>query len=235
MFQALEMAQNMMTSEMASGAAANLAAESDRNKGLFDALEVKFDVSSPVFLDHPFMVLITRFHAPNARDGKSQSSVFAKALEPFGSTPVKVEALQGGFPKGFEVEGVEVHLYDQGREVATDVAPKRVPLSRSEAFAFLLTDYLHNHKGATLPALPALGRLDKEERAHLTSVQFHATYFVKVAGDGHPLAVFTDEACSQPADENVVAVAQNVRFYPALEKGKAVDGVARMAFNWLRL
>jgi hypothetical protein len=66
--------------------------------------------------------------------------------------------------------------------------------------------------------------------------QREAAYFVKVDKTGHPVSgVYIDEECSQPADEAVAVLAAPVRYYPALDKGKAVEGVARLILNQLTL
>jgi hypothetical protein len=110
-----------------------------------------------------------------------------------------------------------------------------VPLTREEAFEYLKIDYFHGHKGETMPATPAIGRPDRMELARLTPKLLEAVYYVKVDKIGRPGGVFTDEDCSQPADEVVSSLATSARYYPALEKGKAVDGVARLVITHLDL
>jgi hypothetical protein len=159
--------------------------------------------------------------------------IYARALEAIGSRPQKIHILQGGLPHGYELVSYQVHLYNLGQEVATDVVPERVSLTREEAFEYVKADYLGTHKGATLPSTPAMGKLGLETKAELTPAQLGGTYFVKVNKDGKPEEAFLDEACSQPVDGVVATVVKYVRFFPALEKGKSVDGVARLRFSYL--
>lgn len=133
--------------------------EEELAKELYDAMEVNFEVVSAEPLNNPFVVVITRFHDQNARPGASQNWIYAKSLNPTDDQPVKVHVLQGGFPKGFVLEEFQVHLYNQGHEVATNVAPKRVPLTLDAAMLYLAMDYQRRHKGETLPAKLALTRL----------------------------------------------------------------------------
>jgi len=91
-------------------------------------------------------------------------------------------------------------------------------------------DRISRAKGATLPATPAIGRLDEETRARLSLDQQKRTYYVKVSKDGLAETVFVDEACSLPADATVASVVQAMRFYPALEKNKELPGVAKLVF-----
>jgi hypothetical protein len=234
-FQAQGQAESLRQSNLASGAYANLAAQADMEQEMFDAVEVRFELSSPVFLEKPYVVIITRFHARDDKPGVARNAVFAKALEGFGAKPAKVEVLHGGFPLGFEIEELQVHLYNAGKEIPTDIAQKRVPLTREEAFEYLKIDYFRGHKSNTMPATPAVGRPDKPDLARLTPNQLKATYFVKVNKKGVPSGVFLDEECSQPADEVVAALAGAARYYPALAEGKAVDGVAHLVLNDLDL
>ena len=235
-FQAQGQMENLRQSNITSGGFAHLAAESDMALENYDAVEVRFDVSSAVFLEKPYVVIITRFHARDDKPGVARNAVFAKALESIGAKPTRVEVLHGGFPLGFEIEDLQVHLYNEGKEVPTDVAQKRVPLTREEAFEYLKIDYFRGHKGETMPATPAVGRPDRLEMARLGLKQLEAVYFVKVDKSGHPVGgVYIDEEFSQPAEEAVAALAGAVRYYPALEQGKAVEGVARLILPHLEL
>ena len=228
-------ADAMRQSNVTSGAFANLAAENDMKQELFDAVSVRFQVSSPVYLEKPYLVVITRFHTRDDKPGAARNAVYAKALDAIGSKPTTVDVLHGGFPPGFELEECQVHLYNEGREIPTDFAQKRVPLTRDEAFEYLKIEYVSGHKNETLMATPALGRPDRTERQRLTPNQWKGVYYAKVSKDGLPLGTYTDEACSQPVDDAVGALAQNVRYYPTMEKGKLVEGTARLSFPQLAL
>jgi hypothetical protein len=149
-------------------------------------------------------------------------------LDAIGSKPVHIDAIHGGFPPGFELDDVQVHLYSDGREIPTEVAPKRVALSRDDAFEYLKIEYLSGHRDETLTASPAIGRPTKEQQLKLTPNQLKAVYFAKVSPDGVPVGTFSDEACTQPVEGLVSELAQNVRYYPAMEKGKLVEGTARL-------
>ena len=158
----------MLASQVTNGAFARLKADEDMAKELFDAVEISFEVASDIRLVKPYLVVITRFHARNDKPGMARNAVFAKALESIGSKPRKIEVLDGGFPPGFEIEDLQVHLYNEGKEIATDVASMRVRLTGKEAFEYLISEYLSSHKGATLAATPALGKPSNEEQIRLT-------------------------------------------------------------------
>ena len=197
----------------------------------FDAMRYSFELSSPTPLNRPYLVFIVHYHEKDAKPGTKQGTViYAKAIEPVGDKPAKIRILQTGMPVGFIVEECQVRLYNGGQEIATNVAPRRVPLTKDEAFLYLKIDRIGRAKGASLPAAPALGRLDEETKSRLTLEQLKSPYYVQVSKDGRAEGVFTDPDCKHPADEPVAAVVQAMRFFPALEKGKEQAGVAKLVF-----
>ena len=203
-------------------------------KKLFDAMDVTFEVASPQPLNSPYVVIVAQYRERDERPGIAHNWIYARTLEPIDSKPRKVRLLQGGLPPGFELLNFKLHLYDRGQELATNVADKRVPLTRDEAFLYLKIDYVSSHKEATLPPTAAMGKLPADLRSRLTSAQFAHTFFVKVSKDGLPGEVFLDEACAQKADDSyLLSVIRDIRFNPALDKRRAVDGVARLNFDSL--
>lgn len=226
------MSSAQFNSDSTNPALGDLRAKADLSKELFDAVEVEFEISAQAELHKPYVVLIARYHE-REKPKYSRDLIYARALDSIGPTPQHVHILQGGLPEGFELENYQVHLYDLGQEVATDVAPKRVPLTREEAFEYLKAEYIGSHKGATLPASPAMGKLGIQTKAQLAPSQLNGAYFVRVTSEGKPLRAFMDEACSQPVDDAIDSLVKTVRFFPALDHGKCIEGVARLTFSHL--
>lgn len=203
---------------------------------LFDAVEVSFEVSSATPVPSPYLFIVARYRGPEDKPGTVRSWIYAKAIDPIGSVSRKVTFRQGGFPPGFTLEDVQLHLYTAGREIASNVAPKRVELTRSEAFLYIVADYIGTHRGATLPATPAMSDLSGDRRARLTADQLQQTYYVRVAKDGRVVAAYADEACrTQVDDPALLAAVQSVLFKPALEKGKPVEAVAALNLGRLSI
>ena len=201
-------------------------------KQLFDAVEVTFEVSSPQPLNKPYVVIVAQFRERDEKPGTAHNWIYARTLDPIDSKPRKVRLLQGGLPPGFELIKFKLHLYDRGQELATNVAENRVPLTREDAFNYLKIDYITSHKDTTFAATAAMGRLPADLRSRLTSAQLAQTYFVKVSKDGLPGEAFADESCAQKVeDPYVLSVIRDLRFRPALDKGRAVDGIARLNFE----
>jgi hypothetical protein len=203
---------------------------------LFDAMNVTFEVSSEKPLSRPYVVIIARYHEKDATPGHVRNWIFAKALLPFDGKPQKVHLVQGGFPPGFVVDALKIHLFDRGQELATNLADNRVELTYRDAFKYVLLDYKGAHKGASLPAAPVMGQLPPGWRTRLTADQLSQPYFIKVSKDGMPLGAYADEACSQPVtDPYLQSVVKEIRFTPALDKGKAVEGTTKLRFGDIRI
>lgn len=217
-------------SDLTSGAAIHDRSDRDLALENFDAIEISFTVSSETPLTEPYFVAITRFRPRKAKpDVLPNNAIYAKELGPIGSKPQRVSFVQGGFPPGFTLDGYDIHLYDRGIEIATNVAPNRVVLTREEAFRYLKIEYLTKHKADTLPASLAMRKIYPNEKPGSNpDDQSGAFCFIKVSKEGIPIGTFTDELCSQPADAKTEAIASTFRFFPALDQGKQVEGVVRV-------
>jgi len=220
-----------------SGAGADLEMTGDRGVSSgFDAMNVSFKVSSERPLKNPYIVTVTQFHPANAKPGLVQNIVYARELNPIGAQPTEIRIVEGGFPPGFEVVSFQMHLYNAGQEVATTVSSKRVPLTRDEAFEYIKMEYVGAHKGATLQAVPVMGRLPGDLPERLAGGAYHKTYYVSVSKDGLARDLFVDAACSRKAnDPYLESVVSALRFKPALTNGKPVDSVAPLNLTELKI
>jgi hypothetical protein len=196
----------------------------------FDALEVSFTVSAAHPLTHPFVVTVTRFHEKGDRPGYSCNQVYARELGLIDAHANLVQFQEGGFPPGYVVESFELHLYNNGLEVATNVAPNFVALTRDEAFEYIKIEYLAAHKADTLPAKAVFGKLPADFAVFQAEGKYAPVYYVRVTKDGLPGDTFMDAACSQRLrDPYVESIVKAVRFKPALDKGTPVDSVAPLS------
>lgn len=199
----------------------------------YDALEVRFEVSSATPVRAPYMVIAAKFHEKD--DPKHpQNWMFAQALDAIGAKPQKVSVRQGGFPPGFVVDKLEVHLYQNGLEMATELSEKRSPLTRDDAHAYFVSNHVSRHKTETLPARVALAKMPKDWATHPKDESFRKIYYVKVDKTGHPVESFEDEDCKTKVDDSYYeSVLSSLLFLPALEKGKATDSIARVKLSEL--
>jgi hypothetical protein len=209
-----------------------------KEEGSFDALDVSFNVSSRTQLGSPYLVVIAKFRERNADAGTSKDLVYARALPPIDAKGIKVKFEQAGFPPGYVLKDFEIHLYDKGMEVATNIARGRRVLTSDQAFDYVRTMYIDAHKGRgdTLPATPVMGNLPSDLSAQVAAGKYGSPIFVKVSKDGLAERVFSDPACALPIDDPYLeSLVQGIRFKPALAKGEPVDGVASLNLSRLRI
>jgi len=103
---------------------------------LFDAMDVTFEVSSEKTARPPLRGDYRPVSRERREPGKSPDMDLRQAIPPVDNTPQKVHLVQGGFPPGFIMDGFKVHLFDRGRELATNVAENRVELTYNDAFKY---------------------------------------------------------------------------------------------------
>lgn len=202
----------------------------------FDALDVSFKISSARTLEHPYIVVVGRYHENGAPQGSVRNWIYAKAIDRIDSKTRVVSFLAGGLTPRFQLKTFEVHLYNDGGEVATNLSSNRVALTRDEAFEYVKMEYVGTHKGATLPAAPAMGHLPSDLPARLAQGQLSQALYVRVSKDGIGGEAFLDEQCSHKVEDPYVeSVVRDIRFNPALQNGQPVDGIAVLRLGQLML
>jgi hypothetical protein len=195
--------------------------------GGLDAMDVEFDIRSSKALQNPYVVTMTRFRTASSRPGMVQNLVYAQSLHPIDEHLSHVHFIEEGFPFDYELIDFQLHIYNRGEEIATNVAADRVELTREEAFEYLKAEYIGAHSKDTLPATPAMAKLPADLPAKLAQRKYAAAFYVKVSKDGLADEAFSDPACTQRIyDPYLDSVVKRVRFKPALNNGKPVDGVA---------
>ncbi|HVU33408.1 MAG TPA: hypothetical protein VHE61_08230 [Opitutaceae bacterium] len=201
--------------------------QEELDQQLFDAMEISFEISSNRHIEHPYFIAITRFHERDAKPGEFRNWIYAEPLEPLDAQPRKYRRVQGGLPAGYEIDSIQLHVYDRGEELPTSVSTRRMVLTREEAFQYILLDYLSTHPHDTLPPTPALAEAPAALRARASA--HVATFYVKVTREGLPAGVFADQQCTAKlGDANVAALVATMFFHPGLEAGKPVDAVLAM-------
>ncbi len=204
--------------------------------GGLDAMDVEFDIRSAKPLHEPYVVTMTRFRTPGGKPGMVQNMVYAQSLHPIDEHASHVHFVEEGFPFGYELIDFQLHLYNQGEEVATNVASDRVELTRDEAFEYVKMEYLGAHPKDTLPAVPAMGKLPADLPLKLSQGKYADAFYVRVSKEGTAYGAYSDAACTKRIDDDYLdAVVQRVRFKPALEGGRPVDSVASIRLGHLAI
>lgn len=209
-------------------------AGTEEARELFDAIRFSFEVTPERDLEKPYYAVIALIRDRDSKPGQVRKWAYVKSLDAINAgEPKKVSVLQGGLPSGYILESCEVHLYNQGEEVATNLSRRRVPLSEDEALEYRIIEYVGANKGRTLPAALAT-TLTSDLRAQLGSNSLSETHHVRVAKNGRVVGVFRDAAGRQPRqDARLEAALQTLRFKPALQAGKPVESVVALNLSQL--
>ena len=200
-----------------------------------DAMDVDFEIASARPLKNPYIVTMARIKTPGSKPGYVQNHIYARALDPIDQHFSHVHFSEEGFPPEYELVEFQVHIYDRGVEIATNLAANRVELTRDEAFEYVKMEYVSAHKGDTLPAVAVMGKLPAELPNRIATGKYTETYFVQVNKDGLGREVYEDRLCSKKVDDAFLAtVVAGLRFKPALASGTPVDGVAALNLTKLQ-
>jgi hypothetical protein len=198
--------------------------QDELDKKLFDAIDVNFEVSSDRTIAHPYALLVADFKEKDSSDTQ-YTWIYIKALDPIDREPQKVRMFQGGLPPGFLLQKYSLHLYDGGQEVGTNLSENRMDLTRGEMFEYLDLQYMVDHTGQTLA--PAVirnsSRVDLREAADAS--QLGRAFDVSVDKDGKVTGVSAADGSAISPD--IMSLWQDVRFYPALDKGNPVAATLR--------
>jgi hypothetical protein len=202
----------------------------------FDLLNVAFKVSSAKPLADPYIVVITKFHPPGSEAGSFRNLIYAKALNPISAQAQEIKFVQSGFPPGFQLLRVEIHLYDRGQEFATSLSQNRREMTLPEAFEYTRDAYLRTHKTDTLPATPVMvDILPADFKEKLAQGLYSGVVYVKVSKSGVGEDAYSDPECSKRIDDPYLdSVVKCIRFEPALENGKAIEGSSALNLSRLR-
>lgn len=205
------------------------------SKGL-DALDVAFDIRCSRLLRDPYVITTARFHNPSAKAGMVQNLIYAQSIHPIDEHLSSVHFVETGFPFNYELLEFRVHLYNDGEEIATNISEDRVELTRDEAFQYVRMEYVAAHRGQTLPAVPAMAKLPGDFKARITEGMYRDPVYVRVDQQGMAFEAFSDPACTkQVNDAYLNDVIRRIRFKPALNDGRPVQGTVQLSVANLRI
>jgi hypothetical protein len=195
--------------------------QDELDKNLFDAVQFEFEVSSNKPIPHPYVIIITDIRENDSADSASRG-IYIKQIDPIDATSGKVTILQGGFPRGFLLDKYQIHLYDNGSEVPTNLSENRIGMTRGEVFAYLEDKYVEAHKGQTVAATVIRGSSPVRIRTSVDQETLGRKIDVKVGKDGAVQDFSAGDAAGTLPD-SVGSFLKGLRFNPALDKGVPVD------------
>ena len=226
----------MASASASAGIGASQSLKDGQNDEGYDALSVTFSVESEKTIDTPYIVTMARFHPRASMAGTVQSLVFAKALDPIGPKASKVTFTEEGFPVGYDLVDFQIHLYNGGVEIATNIADKREVMDPDQAFSYVKKTYIEAHKADTLHASPVMGSLPPDFAAQVAAGKYTETIYVKVSAEGLATAAYADSACATKIEDAYLDTAvKGIRFKPALLKGAPVEGIASLNLSHVRM
>lgn len=191
---------------------------------------VSFQVSAPEALEQCHVAVISEYTLPGD-SGLTLTSVTLEPIGDLGPTARKFSCEVRRFPPGAQMKGYRVALYSRGQEIVTNLSSRRTDVTRDEAVLFMTMEYLAKHPGETRPPAPILMVPRTELIARLGSTPLDQVIYARVAKDGKILRLSTDVTGSTRLSPDLGAAIDQIAFAPALEKGKPVEGVAKLRLS----
>jgi hypothetical protein len=213
---------------------ANSQVMQDVNRSDSTVVELTFDVSSPTPIENAYIVVVANYGSAD-RPGKNAQQISVKNFDQLGTQPRSVKMSHATSLNGMPFEKFDIGLYANGVEVATNLSAKRVPLTKDEAYQFFLIEYLTKHKGETRSPAPVLMTSRSAFRRELGQAEMDEVIYAKVDKSGSTLSLSPDKAGSKKLPAPLEVALQDVRFMPALENGKPVDGQLKLKLADLAL
>jgi hypothetical protein len=199
----------------------------------FDGFAVAFEVSTPQALDDAYGVLRLRYRESTQPGATLLHAMKLFRLRKLDAKPRKVVVRQFGLRPGFSVESFQVHLYAEGRELATNLSPNRVDVTEDEAHQFLILRHVHRHAAASLPVQIAPELLRPAPPALADGGVAALLVNVEVDVDGRVTAVVPGAVDSGAVGAELLDELRRVRFLPALLNGRPVAGRGAFAVGEL--
>ena len=88
---------------------------------------------------------------------------------------------------------MKVHLYVNGKELATNLSERAVDLTRQQAREFLLLSYLADHAAESMPPEPVWTLVPPALLAAKTGTAFDFPVIVNVDADGSVISIYDSE------------------------------------------
>lgn len=187
-----------------------------------DAYTVTCSISSEEPIKNGYAVLVTNVLFPEA--ATSIRALSFEQLSGISTEPRKVRFTQEWLPVGYKIESYEIHTYrEDGSEIATNLSGKRAELSRSEAFQFLLFQYVSSNKFENLPARLVRELLPADFSLFVPQAQLDRSVHLDIDENGTVSNVQLEKATKDDADAFLTKALANLYFYPALAYGEPIE------------
>lgn len=196
---------------------------------MFDAIQITFEVTPDKDLVRPYFVVVAQYREHGAKTTGTHKWIYTRPIGPLaGRTSRRMFVYQGGFPPGYELASYNLHVYDQGQELVTNVSRKRVELTADEVCDFRVIEYVGANKGQTVPAALIATSVADGLREQMRSLSQKGLY-VRVTKEGRVKGLFHDAAGKRPfEDKQLGSAIKALRFMPSLQAGRPIDAAVRL-------
>jgi hypothetical protein len=183
----------------------------------YDALEVSFEVSSPVTLPDAYVVVRSRIRP---KDEGFMDINFIRSIGPVGPEPRQVRVAQYGLPPAFEHIESKIHLFQHSEEIPTNHSERHLPLTSAEAREYLMMDHLAQNRGDDAEAQVAWSLAPTSLRSLTTPDTVDFDVLVEVDESGELIAIKNDNGSIVPG--HVREILPDLIYLPALQEGRPV-------------
>jgi hypothetical protein len=158
-------------------------------EGGHDVMELTFTVSSPDPIADAYVVIMG-----DIKQGEQEGTItFHHPVGAIGPEPRKVKVRKTGFQPGFTIEDVKLHVYAHGKELATNLSEKSVPLTRQQAREYLLLSHIAQNSLETVTPQPVWTLAPSALLAAKDGARFDYPVAVTIDADGAVLSIHNSE------------------------------------------
>jgi len=198
-----------------------------------NALDIACELSTPRVMHNTYALVLTEFR--EATSGKSSYILHVEPVGELGPKPQHMTFTQDGLPPGFILGRVDIHLYRDGQELATNLSEERVDLTAEDALHYLVVCYIASHAKDSLAATPLSIVLPSGFKRQAVAADLERTLYVKVGADGVVQGLSGAPDNLVAVDPYVDSAVRKFRYNPALKEGKPVDSIVELRLASLPL
>lgn len=154
-----------------------------------DILELTFQIASLVPIADAYVVVMGVV-TQKAEEG---ITIFHQNIGAIGPEPRKVKIRKLGFDPGFTIADVNLHVYTNGKEIATNRSEKNFALTRDQAREFILLSHIAEHPRENVDAQPVWTLAPPALLANKSGESFNYPVVVNIDADGSIISIHDTE------------------------------------------
>ncbi len=187
---------------------------------LADMVRVEGELQLPVGIHEGFMMLLVRYTSPGSSGVKLQPVHRSFKHDDDDSSFVFNYAISG-FPAGFHVEDVGVHVFSNGKEIPHQGSNGLLGISDRDYFEYLLSKYKKSsgrEEPVLFRSLDADAIVQVAPSRNLGSIKIEMV----VQSDGSTRVDYLNVGYIED-QQPLVALLEEARFFPAMENGALIE------------